>query len=523
MTAARGGAATTPATCESSLSAWTRATVAFIAFALAAAVLLWPTLARMAATWVSSSAYHHGVFVAPIALWMIVRQDRAHLGAPAFPPRPSYGFLAGVLAAALVWLAGRAAGVNLVAEFGFVSLLIAGAGVAFGAPSVRHWAFPLAFLYFMVPFGGALLPGLQSFAAHGVAALLSASGVETTVSGALIATPIERYLIAEACAGLNFLLAASMVAAIYSFMSFQRWTKMAAFLAFAVLFALTANVLRAYVVILLDTWTGGELGIAENHILFGWAFYGALLLILVIIGNRFSDAPVMSSSWRRGAQSHPGALQNRGGAAIFFAFAILVATAGYARFVVERPPAIALPTSLPLISAPGWRVVDPAPDWRASIERADRTLFAGYQRESSSVELAAAYFAYDRPQAEIASFATRAFDGRDWRRLGARQADVLAFGSPRAVRIETLENAAGQRLDAVTLYWLGGDIFADPLSLKLRQAGEKLAGRNRRGGALIIAAPAGDGAEGERAIRAFFQDVEPFDRWLARIDAKLSN
>ena len=513
MTAAGSAAALTPAAFESGRAAWTRASLAFTVFALAACALLWPTLAGMAGTWIASSTYHHGVLVAPIALWMILQA-----GAPLFAPRPSFAFLPGVVAAALVWLAGRAAGVNLVAEIGFVSLLIAGAGVAFGAPSVRRWAFPLAFLYFMVPFGSALLPGLQSFAAHSVATLLTASGVETSVDGVLIATPTQRYLIAEACAGLNFLLAASMVAAIYSWMAFRGWRKVAAFFAFALVLALAANILRAYSVILFETWTGGELGIAENHILFGWAFYGVLLFALVLIGNRFADAPI-----RRAAPVQVNARAARGAGAVLIAIAIVAATAGYARFVVERAPAFSLPTSLPLINVPGWRVVEPSPEWRASGARADRTLFARYQSEARSVDLAAAYFAYERPQAEIAGFASRAFGGRDWRRLGAHETVMVALGAPRTVRIDSLENAAGARLDAVTLYWLGGEIFTDPAALKLRLAAEKLQGRSRRGGALIVATAAVDGTEAERVLRAFLQSVEPIDEWLARIDAKLSN
>ncbi len=494
--------------------AWTRASAAYTAYTLVVAALFWPTLAQMAETWLASSTYHHGAVVAPLALWMIVR-----LGAPPFRPSTSPLFLAAVVAAALLWLTGRAAGVNLVEQIGFVSLLIAGFGAIFGGASARRSAFPLAFLFFMVPFGDALLPHLQSFAAHGVVVLLSASGVAASLDGALLATPTQRYLIAEACAGLNFLLAATMVAALYSWLAFRRWTKMAAFLAIAVVFALAANIFRAYLVILFDVRTGGAFGIAENHIIFGWAFYGLLLLLLIMFGSRFADAPTPRKS-----HSNPKELARRRSGVVFvLALAILATTSAYSRFVIERAPTISLPTSLPLMSVPGWRVVDPSPEWRASIARADRTLFARYQQERLSVDVALAYFAYDRPQAEIAGFPTRAFDGRQWRRVGVRDVDVTAFGASRVASVESLENTTGQRLDAVTLYWLDGAIFTDKLSLKIRQAADKLRGRNQRGGALIIAAPAGGSATGEDAIRAFLESVEPLDEWLARIDAKLSN
>jgi exosortase A len=471
----------------------------------------------MVQTWATSSSYHHGFVVAPIALWMIWRTGRS---LNSF--QPSLVALLAVGAAAATWLVGRAAGVNLVEQFGFVSLLIAGAAVCFGAAQFKLWAFPLLFLFFMIPFGGVILPVLQSGTAKAALTLLNFSGIQASLDGVVITTDAGSFAIAEACAGLNFLLAALIVAAVYSWTAFSSARNVAAFLLFAIALALVANLLRVYVVLVAATLTAGRYSIDADHVVFGWVFYGILLFALVAAGRRFADP----TGLRRSTVSEPSAQPAWGtaaAAAIAAAFAIVAATGAYARLVVDRPPAYVLPASLPLMNVTGWQAGAPFPGWRAQLDQADRSLHASFQASDFAVQLALGYFAYDRPNAEIAGHSTRVFDGSDWRRVGARTVEIEAFGERRALTVETLESHWDERLDVAAVYWLGEAVFADPRQLKVRQARERLFGRQSRGGVIFVAAPARGVSDGELAIKAFFQSAEPITAWLARVDATPSN
>lgn len=492
--------------------------VAMLAVAgVALAAAFYPTVRELVETWLTSSSFHHGFVVAPLALWLCLRLGPPQAAAEIWPPA-----ILAILGALAAWLLGRAANAAIVEQLAFVAMLVAFTALVFGPAYVRRWAFPLAFLLFMVPFGGGFLPALQAIAAGGVIVLLNLVGADAARDGLMITTSAGRFEIAEACAGLNFLIAAIMVAALFAHLAFTGRRKIFLFIIFAALFALAANILRAFLVILAATITEGRFAIASDHFLFGVIFYGALLFILTSVGRRFADAPTAPP--QRGVWIEPAAERPAGArlpAALAAALTLVLCGAVYQRLVIDKPPATPAPSFLPLLSAPGWRALPPAHDWRAALDHADRVVHAQYQSGPLTVQLGAAYFTHDRSGAEIAGYRSRNYGGLNWRRVDRRAAPFQAFSRLRRLNIDTLENAAGARLEAITLFWFGEEIFADPVALKMREARARLFGAQKPGGVIVIAAPAARDGDGVKVIDAFLDDVEPFAAWLARIETRL--
>ena len=60
-----------------------------------------------------------------------------------------------------LWVIARGTGVAVVEQFAVVAMLSALALAVLGLPATRVLAFPLAFLFFMVPFGRAIVPWLM--------------------------------------------------------------------------------------------------------------------------------------------------------------------------------------------------------------------------------------------------------------------------------------------------------------------------------------------------------------------------
>ncbi len=255
----------------------------FALFTLAAIAFYRPTVTTMVDLWASSSAYHHGFLVAPTAVWLILRKGKSQQSR-AWPPA-----LVGVVSAAGLWVIGRAADANIIEELAFVSLLIAGAAALFGPTAIKRHAFALALLYFMVPFGETVLPALQWAAAGGVMALLDFSGIAASIEDHVIATSGGRFEIAEACAGLNFLLASFLIAAVFAHLALHSWRYRIAFVALALAAAIATNILRAFLVIAIDTVSGGAIPIAGDHLFFGWALYAAVVVALIAVGRRMAD------------------------------------------------------------------------------------------------------------------------------------------------------------------------------------------------------------------------------------------
>lgn len=485
-------------------SDWTLPVAIFGVYALAAVILLPGTAAGMASTWLSSSTYHHGIAVAPLAVLMI-------LSRPRIPPSTSPVFFPFAAAAAVLWLAGHAAGVALVEQFAFVTLLIAGAGIIFGESAARLWALPLLFLYFMVPFGEVLTPYLQDVTARATVLLLNIAGVRASIDGVLITTDAGLFRIAQACAGLNFLLAALMIACVYACQTLNTSAARMTFILIAAAVALIANFLRAFIVILIATLSDMKNAVSADHLAIGVIFYAFIFGVLLHIGRR------MQKGRNAGVERTP-VIPRRPWrtAAALTAFAPILTAAAYAALVVDKPAQRATAPALSAFSATGWRILNAPENWRPRLN-ADSARIATYEKDGARVYVAVSWFTHDRPGAEIVTSLNRADDGDYWRRIDAAQDVIYLFGRSDLTPLTIIAAPEGRRMLTVTAWWRDHAVYIDPTAFKMAQMRDKLSGRNPPGGMIVLAADyAGDPDEALARLRAFTSDLEPFDVWRAR-------
>lgn len=485
-------------------SDWSLPIVAYGAFVLASIALLHPTAVDMAAMWLRSSSHHHAIAVAPLSLWMIAQRPR-------IAPATSLSCVLAVFAAAIVWLGGRAAGVALIEQFAFVSLLIAGAGAIFGAGALRLWALPLGFLYFMVPFGAVLIPPLQVATANTVIFLLGVIGMPVMMDGVLIQTPAGLFEIAEACAGLNFLLAALMIAAVYACVSLRSAKARISFLVIAVSIALVANFLRAFLLIWVATITNMRIAVGADHLVIGLAFYGLVFAILLAIGERMRIAARTLNEYapitaRRAWRTSTAAV----------ALAPIIAASFYANILIANGAHETAPLSITTFNAPGWRIMAAPQNWSPTFA-ADRRTGATYVNNGDTVYLTVGYLTHDRRGAEIINYNNRAWNGEDWRHIASRKELLDVFGDVQETKIDIIAGPERRRLAVATVYWRGNDVYTDPVTFKQAQMKDKLAGLNPPGGIIMVAAAyEREPEQALRAIRAFLFSAEPFAAWRYR-------
>ncbi|GJL94392.1 MAG: exosortase A [Hyphococcus sp.] len=480
---------------------------AYVVLVLAAVILLHPTAFIMVKAWATSSSFHHGFFVAPIALWMIRTTNESV--APSGSSLP--GYLIVILGAAL-WLFSRAAGIALTEQAGFITLLIGMVGIVYGAGSLQRWAFPLLFLYFMIPFGETIIPALQTATAEIVIALLSAIQMPVSLDGYIITTPAGDFTVAEACAGLRFLIAAMMISSLYAYLSFASWAKRFSFLAFALMVAVIANGVRAFLLVLIATLTNKEWAIGPDHVLIGWLFYALIFLVLVLVGQKFADKT--PNEWRTAEVEKTNEPSPWSAVP---ALAILVFLAIYTSMLVERPVHRETPAALTLFNAPGWRILPPPQNWQARLSSTDRTVGATYKNTSHTVYVSVGYITHDRADAELVTTSNRSWDGRYWSLAGQHKDAVYLFGQSETANFSLLTGPNRRKLATLTGYWLDQEIYFNPLEVKFAQMKAKLRGDNPSGGVIILAASYSTAPqEAVTAIRAFTSEVEEFDAWLSR-------
>lgn len=485
-------------------SGWTGPVALYGVYAALCVLALQPTAFTMAQTWLSSSSYHHGIVVAPLALWMIM--SRPHM-TPASGPLS----LAAVAGAAMLWLAGHAAGVALIEQIAFVSLLIAGAGVVFGANALRVWALPLLFLYFMVPFGEVLIPVLQQITAHAVVGLLNFFGMAAALDGVLITTKSGVFEIASACAGLNFLLAALMIACVYACQTLHNQRVRAAFIVIAALVAIIANFLRAFALILIATLSNMRFAVGADHLAIGFVFYGAIFFLLFWIGAKMRNPKSVGPE-------HAPIAPRRSWRALVSGLALLpvLAASAYAAFVVDNTSTPPAPPHNLAWSAPGWRILPAPENWTPSLN-ADSTSAATYDRYGERVYMSQAYIVQDRPGREIVNALNAPADGRDWRQIAELREVVYLFGDSKPVPLAVLAGPERRRLLVATVYWRGDAVYTDRIAFKWAQMKGKLRGRNPSGGVIMIGSDyVGAPSEALQRIRNFTGDVESFTSWRKR-------
>ncbi len=169
-------------------------------------------------TWMNSTAYNHCFLVIPIAAYL-AWDRRNDLQGLAVVPMPVVA-LAGI-PLALTWLLAERLGImegrQLVA-ITFVELLLA------AVLGWRLWwglAGPLLYLYFLVPFGAFLTPKLQDFTTVFVRHGLDVLNIPAYIDGYTIEIPEGTFYIAEACAGLRFLIASIAFGCLYALLMYR--------------------------------------------------------------------------------------------------------------------------------------------------------------------------------------------------------------------------------------------------------------------------------------------------------------
>src|SRR6266545_2177677 len=221
------------------------ARLAGAALVLALAALYVPSVREMAHLWWTYDYAGHGPFVPLFSVaiaWTRRDRLRAALGR---------GHLAGlgVIGLGLGLLAGGSAADSLMLQ-GF-SLVVAVAGLvllSFGVAALKAAAFPVAFLFLMVPLPHDIVSGvtlhLQLFAAGFAGVLLSLLGIPFFRQGETIELGTLTLRVAEVCNGLRFLLGLLVVTLAFAAIS-QRgvWRKIV-LTAAAIPVAILANAVR---------------------------------------------------------------------------------------------------------------------------------------------------------------------------------------------------------------------------------------------------------------------------------------
>ncbi len=257
-----------------------------------------PILYYMVLHWGAVDDYSHGFLVVPLALYFA--WERRH-GLQRAVVRPSWWGLVPLALGSLALLIGRL-GVELTAmRVSFVLTLIGLQVLLLGREVCRILAFPMFFLFFMVPlpqsFVNVVAFPLQLIAADFAVETLHLLHIPALREGNIIHLVDTQLFVAEACAGLRSLMALGTLAVVFAYFFRKNPMEQVIIVASAIPIAILVNAFR----VALTGFLAHRMGSAAAHGLiheteglftFGLAF--GLLLVEAWLLSIF-----WPRSWRR--------------------------------------------------------------------------------------------------------------------------------------------------------------------------------------------------------------------------------
>ena len=467
------------------------------------------TIAAMVGIWMRSDTFAHATLVPPIVLWLVWRR-RANLAQQ--QPQAVPWMLLPVAGACLLWLLGELAGVNSATQFALVALIVLLVPALFGFAVSREILFPLMFLFFAVPIGEFMVPYMMEWTADFTVAALSFSGVPVYREGLQFVIPSGNWSVVEACSGVRYLIATFMVGSLFAYLNYQSNKRRAVFMLASIGLAIVANWLRAYMIVMLGHLSGNKLAVGADHLVYGWVFFGVIIMVMFMVGARWSEADK--------AASVPSPVQPasaaRGGPQTWIVtvgvLGLLLATQAI-MWRLDRPggnaaPALALPSALPGGWVGGGALLA---DWKPGYQRPSAVAQNVYRAGDKAVAIWVAYYreqGYERKLVTSTNVLVEP-NSVDWAVTVNGQASVTTDAGASRVRTLSLRQPANPNVEARTkldiayLYWVGGRFTTSDVQAKLLLAFNRLLGRGDDSAVLIFYTPQQDAGRSTQMLYAF--------------------
>lgn len=479
---------TLPASATPPLSAEWRLALGTLAALLAVLGLtFWHTFASIVAIWIRSETFAHGFLIVPMVIYLAWSKRRVLM---MLQPRPTPLAALVLLLLSIIWLVAHVGDVIGVQQFAVVAMIPVLVWVVLGIQVVRILAFPLGFLFFAVPFGDFLVPVLQDVTAHFAVKGLQLSGIPVYLEGRFFYIPSGSFEVAQGCSGIRYLIASVVLGVLYAYLMYHTLWRRLAFIILATVVPIIANGIRAYGIVMLADLSDYKLAVGVDHLIYGWLFFGVVMLLLFWLGSLFRE-PVEAvpdePPFIAGEQRRPLSLKD----------------------LLPLMPVLLLMTSGPLISAWLDKTMVTAPSvnlrlpagvagWEGPfpVQQPLGTTYYGaysqamgeYRRDGHTVQLFAANYTRQQQGAELINTKNSLYDFMTWRRASERQTDITLAGDQQwPLHATQLISSTNSRL-VWQWYMVNDRVTAQPMMVKLYELQMRLSGVSPISSTVILAA-----------------------------------
>jgi exosortase A len=462
--------------------------------------------------WIGTTAYNHCFLILPLTGFLLWERRAVF---STVSPTPIFWPLAAMPLLSAVWLAAAILDLNEGRQLAVMAMFEIVLLATLGTKAFRLVLAPLLFLFFLVPSGEFLIPILQKITADIAVHGLRMLDIPVYSEGLIIEIPEGKFQIAEACAGLRFLVASIVFGVFFSVVMYRSFFRRALFIALSLVVPVGANGLRALGIIVLAHLEGSAAAVEADHILYGWIFFSLVILMLIAIGVSFVDKgdrvpPIRPTGEARGGSAWR--LAAACGAAVLLA---ALGPAYGARLDSQFPASPLALTQFPEV-APPWRALAENPvGWHPTVGGADQELLQSFVEPGSGIVVR--FIALYRLRA-VGNALTRSdnqiVDDHIWQLEQQSRSEIPIGGQKIAVTVSRIVSGPHQRL-VWSFYLVDGKITAGLLETKLLQARAVLL-RHAALAAFVAISASDDDPDQSAAgqLKRFLQASRPFLSYL---------
>lgn len=463
--------------------------------------------------WLRSETYAHGFLIIPISLLLVWDKRQ---GLKVLIPKPSGWPLLLFFPIGFCWLVAHLVDTLVVQQFAFVAMLTVTIWAVLGHRITRYLAFPILFLFMGVPVGEGLIYPMMNFTADFTVGMLEITGIPVYREGTFFTIPSGRWSVVEACSGMRYLIASVTLGVIFAYLFYSYWWKRVLFVAFSILIPIIANGFRAYMIVMIGHLSGMKLAVGIDHYIYGWVFFGIVMLIMFSIGVIWRDEPVTAPVPDPAGEQILQPLDAIKFLSLVAAAGMFWPMLGWALSDHGGPVArvaVTAPTSV------NWTLNESKSiwDWRPDITGADGSIYAFYRSSDSehgnaSVGLYLGIYRKQRQGAELVS--SRNMMVRQghpvWSDTVITSRTVSIGSRNLLVQQHQLLSRRGERLLVWTWFMIGNHHTANPYIAKLLEAKSRLLGRHGEAALIAVAAPySGKIDTAEQVLTDFIHDLLP--------------
>ena len=471
----------------------------------------------MVQIWWRSETFTHGFLVLPIVLWLIWRVRHA---LALRMPQPTAWVLLPTAGVLFAWLLADLAGVNAVAQLAFVALLVLTVPAVLGVPVTRQIIFPLCFLFLAVPIGEVFLPQLMEWTADFTVFALRLSGVPVFREGLQFVIPSGNWSVVEACSGVRYLIASFTVGTLFAYLNYQSTKRRLLFMLVSILVPIVANWVRAYMIVMLGHLSGNKLAVGVDHLIYGWVFFGIVIMLMFAIGIRWAEPePTVGSVDVSAATTTEAANPTK----IWIAavcFAALVAIPHLIKWATTQTVStVKVSVTAPDKLEPGWLALrsDSASGAKAAIQYKPHFLLASaesnttYQKQGNQVGLFMAFYRNQDYERKLVSSTNVLITSNDtqWTRVTSGNRVITLADAPVSVRTLELrgngvtDQPRGARLVVWQIYWINGTLTTSDYLAKAYSAFYRLTGQGDDSAVIVVYTPKEGADEPDAVLESF--------------------